>query len=165
MVSVKTYMTFPERPDVTGSSACGSRSGLGIIGNAPGVESRWQYQLNKQREMKNKTFTTRRADVSFTYGRNQNIVRHQVKGLGTISQGVIVGLLVLIVGLIYVAQGTEATSYDYRLSEINEEIAALEDEKEDLALEKARLTSLASVENNEVAANMQDGAVTGYATE
>ena len=87
--------------------------------------------------MKNKTFTTRRADVSFTYGRNQNIVRHQVKGLGTISQGVIVGLLVLIVGLIYVAQGTEATSYDYRLSEINEEIAALEDEKEDLALEKA----------------------------
>ena len=115
--------------------------------------------------MKNKTFTTRRADVSFTYGRNQNIVRHQVKGLGTISQGVIVGLLVLIVGLIYVAQGTEATSYDYRLSEINEEIAALEDEKEDLAMEKARLTSLASVENNEVAANMQDGAVTGYATE
>lgn len=115
--------------------------------------------------MKNKTFTTRRADVSFTYGRNQNIVRHQVKGLGTISQGVIVGLLVLIVGLIYVAQGTEATSYDYRLSEINEEIAALEDEKEDLALEKARLTSLASVENNEVAANMQDGAVSGYVSE
>ena len=44
-------------------------------------------------------------------------------------------------------------------------IAALEDEKEDLALEKARLTSLASVENNEVAANMEDGAVTGYVSE
>ena len=73
--------------------------------------------------MRNKTYTTRRADVSFTYGRNQNIVRHQVKGLGTISQGVIVGLLVLIVGLIYVAQGTEATGYDYQLSEINEQIA------------------------------------------
>lgn len=115
--------------------------------------------------MKNKTFTTRRADVSFAYGRNQNIVRHQVKGLGTVSQGVIVGLLVLIVGLIYVAQGTETTSYDYRLSEINAEIADLEEEKEDLALEKARLTSLASVENSEVAANMQDGAVTGYAAQ
>ena len=51
------------------------------------------------------------------------------------------------------------------VSEINEEIAALEDEKEDLALEKARLTSLASVENNEVAANMEDGAVTGYVSE
>lgn len=115
--------------------------------------------------MKNQTFTTRRADVSFAYGRNQNIVRHQSKGLGSISQGVIVGLLVLIVGLIYVAQGTEATSYDYQLSEINEQIADLESEKEDLALEKARLTSLASTQDSEVAVSMEDGTVSGYAAE
>lgn len=115
--------------------------------------------------MKNKTFTTRRADVSFTYGRNQNIVRHQAKGLGTISQGVIVGLLVLIVGLIYVAQGTEATNYDYQLSAINAEIAELEEEKEDLALEKARLTALAAVQDSEVALSMEDGTVSGYASE
>ena len=92
--------------------------------------------------MKNKTFTTRRADVSFAYGRNQNIVRHQVKGLGTISQGVIVGLLVLIVGLIYVAQGTQATNYDYELSEIEDEIAELKEEFDKNGMQSESLFSI-----------------------
>ena len=117
-------------------------------------------------KMRNQTFTTRRSNTTtFAYGRNQNIVRHEVKGLGKISQGVILGLLVLIVGLIYVSQGTRATNYDYALSEIETEIAELESEKEDLAVEQARLTSIASTENSQVAVNMDNGEVSGYVSE
>ncbi len=70
--------------------------------------------------------------------RNRNTVRHTPKTLGTLSQSMILGVLVLIVGLIYVTQGTRATSYDYQLSEIEDEISNLEAKKEDLAVEKAR---------------------------
>jgi cell division protein FtsL len=77
----------------------------------------------------------------------------------------IVGMLVLIVGLIYVAQGTQATNYDYELSAVDDEIAELEARKEDLAVEKARLTSIASTENSEVANNMETATNSGFVAE
>lgn len=76
---------------------------------------------------------------------------------------VIVSMLVLIVGLIYVTQGTRATSFDYQLSEIETEIDELEAQKEDLAVERARLTSIAAAEQSEVAMAMEDAKPGGYA--
>ena len=75
----------------------------------------------------------------------------------------IVGMLVLIIGLIYVANGTQATNYDYELSAIEDEIAELEAKKEDLAVEKARLTSIAASENSTVAQSMENASAGGYA--
>lgn len=72
-------------------------------------------------------------------------------------------MLVVIMGLIYVAQGTQATNYDYELSAMEDEIAELEAKKEDLAVEKARLTSIAASENSEVANAMENAGVDGYA--
>lgn len=102
-------------------------------------------------------------ESSSSWVRNRNIVRHTPKTLGSVSQSVILGILVLVIGLIYVTQGTKATSYDYELSEIEGEIAELEARKEDLAVERARLTSIAMSNSNEVASNMQTGQVSGYA--
>ncbi len=95
--------------------------------------------------------------------RNRNTVRHTPKTLGTLSQSMILGVLVLIVGLIYVTQGTKATSYDYQLSEIDSKISELQAQKEDLAVEQARLTSIARSQNSTVAVNMENAEVTGYA--
>ena len=102
-------------------------------------------------------------ESSSAWVRNRNTVRHTPKTLGSLSQSMILGVLVLIVGLIYVTQGTRATSYDYQLSEIESEISDLEAKKEDLAVEKARLTSIAASENSTVAKNMEDAEVSGYA--
>lgn len=115
---------------------------------------------------RNQTFTTRRETASATsWVRNKNTVRHAAKPLGSISHALIVGLLVLIVGLIYVAQGTRATNYDYELSAVDDQISELQTKKEDLAAEKARLTSVAATESSEVAATMSDANVSGYAQE
>ena len=99
------------------------------------------------------------------WGRNRNTVRHAGKALGSFSLAAIMGMLVLIVGLIYVTQGTKATGWDYELSKIDSEIDELEAKKEDLAVEKARLTSIAASENSTVAANMEDGNASGYVSE
>ena len=115
--------------------------------------------------MRNQIYTTRRATSSVTFARNRNIVRHSVRSLGSISQIVIVSMITLVFGLIYVAEGTKATSYDYIISEVETEIAEMTAKKEDLAVEKARLTSVATAKNSAVAASMENAVVTGYATE
>lgn len=120
----------------------------------------------------NTTYRSQRGGGSSTAGfavgggawsRNRNTVRHESKSLGTTSFTVIVAILVLIVGLIYVTQGTKATDYDYKLSEIETQIDELEAQREDLAVERARLTSIVASENSSVAMAMEDAKPAGYA--
>ena len=111
------------------------------------------------------TYVTRRGVTSNSFARNRNTVRHTKRSLGSISQIVIVSMLTLIFGLIYVAEGTKATSFDYELSSVESEISEMTTKKDDLAVEKARLNSVATAKNSTVAANMEDAVVSGYATE
>ena len=114
--------------------------------------------------MSNQIYVTRRqAPVSFTRGRNT--VRHERRSLGSISQIIIIGMITLIFGLIYVSEGTKATSFDYEISAVETEITEMTARKSDLAVEKARLTSVAAAKSSTVAAAMEDATVTGYATE
>ena len=115
--------------------------------------------------MQNQTTYISRRAAGTTFVRNRNIVRHTRRSLGSISQIVIVGMLTMVFGLIYVAEGTKATSFDYEISSVETEIAEMTVKKDDLAVEKARLNSIAAVEQGSVAANMENAAVTGYATE
>ncbi len=114
--------------------------------------------------MQDQTYVTRRT-MGASFVRNRNTVRHTKKSLGSISQIVIVSMLTLVFGLIYVAEGTKATSYDYEISSVESEISEMTARKDDLAVEKARLSSVAAAKNSVVAAAMEDAAVTGYATE
>ena len=125
------------------------------------------YEKNKKETRKERMrneYVTRRGVVTNSWSRNQNTVRHSGKKLGNLSLTAIFGLMVLIVGLIYATQGVKATGYDYELSSIEDEISDLQAKKEDLAVERARLTSIAVSENSQVAARMQDGNASGYAS-
>lgn len=119
--------------------------------------------------MRKQTFTTRRgatrrrAARTTGWVRHRNVAQHAPKTLGPIFQTTSLTVLVIIVGLIYVAQGTRATNYDYELSRIDGEIAELTARKEDLAVEKARLTSIAASESSKVAVAMPNAKVSGYA--
>ncbi len=110
-------------------------------------------------------YVSRRGALTNSWSRNQNTIRHNHRSLGNLSSGFIIGVMVLIVGLIYATQGVKVTQYDYELSDIDDEISNLESRKEDLAVEKARLTSIAASENSAVATTMQDGQVSGYVNE
>ena len=110
------------------------------------------------------TDITRREPVA-TFGRNRKTVRFTKRSLGSISQIVIVSMLTLVFGLIYVAEGTKVTSYDYEISEVESEISEMTAKRDDLAVEKARLNSVATAKNSTVAAAMEDATVTGYAAD
>ena len=115
--------------------------------------------------MISQTYVTRRESVGSSFARNRNTVRHTKRSLGSISQIVIVSMLTLVFGLIYVAEGTKATSFDYELSSVESEITEMNAKKDDLAMEKARLTSVSATRDSAVASTMKDATVTGYATE
>ena len=111
--------------------------------------------------MSSQTYVSRREpSVSFVSGRNT--IRHEKRSLGRISQVVIISMITLVFGLIYVAEGTKATSFDYQISDLETEISEMTARRDDLAVEKARLTSVAAAKNSTVAAAMEDATVTGY---
>ncbi len=116
--------------------------------------------------MRSGEYTTRRG-VSYISqpSRNQNMVRHKSKNLGPISLIGMFLMLITVMGMIYLTEGTKATSYDYRIDELDSQIAELTAEKEDLAVEKARLTSIAATNDSQVAAAMPDATVAGYVNE
>ena len=115
--------------------------------------------------MISQTYVTRREPISNSFARNRNTVRHTKRSLGSISQIAIICMLTLVFGLIYVAEGTRATSYDYEISSVESEINEMTILKDDLAVEKARLNSVATAKNSTVAATMVYATVTGYVKE
>lgn len=100
-----------------------------------------------------------------SWTRNRNTVKHEGRSLGPISLIGMFLMLITVMGMIYLTQGTKATSYDYQLNELDTEIAELTAEKEDLAVEKARLTSIAAANDSAVAAAMPTASVSGYVGE
>lgn len=111
------------------------------------------------------TFVSRREAAPMSFVRGRNTIRIEKRNLGSISQIVIVSLIAVIFGLIYAAEGTKATSFDYEISAVESEISDLNARRDDLAVEKARLTSVATAKNSTVAASMPDATVTGYAAD
>ncbi len=97
-------------------------------------------------------YATRRQQ---SWGRNQNTTRFvsPVK-LGPVMYTIMVALIILVMGLIYLTQAAGARDYDYRAKSIDDKITQLSTKKADLEVENARLTSLETVKNSDVAKNM-----------
>lgn len=101
--------------------------------------------------------------VSSGYSRNRNTVRHQARGIGRISAIAILVIEVFMIGLFYVSEQSKVTTYDYKMSAMDAQIANLEAERDDLKVEQARLNSIAKNTKSTVAANMEAARVAGYA--
>lgn len=110
-------------------------------------------------------YISRRRLRNEAWARNRNTVRHEVKDFSSIVSVGIFLMLVLIAGLIITGQGTNATGHDYELSKIEKEISDLQMKKEDLVLERARLTSAAEAEKTRVAMAMEEAKASGFVGE
>ena len=107
------------------------------------------------------SYVSRRSNRN--YGRNQNIMAYQSNiKLGPVAHTVLIGLMITVLGLIYLTQATKTTGYDYEINKVDTRIADLTSKKTDLEIEKARLTALASIERSAVAKNMVQPQATTY---
>ncbi len=102
--------------------------------------------------------------MSSTFSRNRNTIKFSGSGkLGRFTLFGVFALLLFNLGFFYVDQSSKATSYDYQLSNLSSQIDDLEARKEDLAVERARLTSIANSNNSKVAAAMENAGSGEYA--
>lgn len=109
-------------------------------------------------------YSSRRRPANTGWNRNQNTVAFvsSVK-LGPVAHTVLVALMITVLGLVYLTQATRATGYDYQAQKIDDQIAELSTKKSDLEVENARLTSLETVQNSNVAKAMTAPVETSYA--
>lgn len=105
-------------------------------------------------------FQSRRSQ---NWNRNQNTTKFvsSVK-IGPVTHTVLVALMITVLGLIYLTQATRATSFDYEAQKIDRKIADLSVERTDLEIENAKLTSLDTISNSTVAAEMTKPQSTQY---
>ncbi len=100
-----------------------------------------------------KTYYTSRRQQNWS--RNQNTTRYvSAVKLGPIAHTILVALMIAVLGLIYLTQATQATSYDYEAKAVESQIADLNQEKGELEIENARLTAIETIRNSNVAREM-----------
>lgn len=87
--------------------------------------------------------------------RNQNAVRFRPSqtGLGPISNALIVGVLVSVLGLMYLTQVTKTSSYGYEVNSFNQQKEQLIEDNQALKVESARLQALDRIKTSDVARN------------
>jgi hypothetical protein len=89
------------------------------------------------------------------WGRNQNLVPFQTgTKLGPVANAVLIGLLVALLGLLYLTQLTKTSSFSYEINQIDVQKTQLAAEQDNLKVENARLQSLSRIKNSEVVAAM-----------
>ena len=87
------------------------------------------------------------------YGRNKNttaFLTHE-KGLGPISNTIILIVLALVLGLLYLTQVTKTNAFGYQINSLRQEQTRLSAEHDDLSVASARLQSVDRVQNSEQA--------------
>lgn len=95
--------------------------------------------------------------------RNQNTVAYRVqRGLGPVTNTVMVILLLSVLGLIYLTQLTKTSTYGYSINALEEKRQELQSAKADLEVESARLQALERVKQSPVAEAMTSPAQTDY---
>lgn len=106
-------------------------------------------------------YATRRQQ---SWGRNQNTTRFisPVK-LGPVMHTIMVSLMITVLGVVYLTQASGSAAYDYQANDLDKKISELATKKADLEVENARLSSLESVKNSDVAKAMTAPTSVNYA--
>lgn len=88
--------------------------------------------------------------------RNQNAVAFNARGktLGPVSNTIILIVLGCLIGFLYLTQVTKTNSYGYVINGLEQQQQNLKSEKDNLAVDAARLQSLDRVAASQVAKNL-----------
>ncbi len=95
--------------------------------------------------------------------RNQNTTsfRSEKKGIGPVSNTIILIVLACLLGLLYLTQVTKTNSYGYQISDLNNQQTELRQEHAELQVASARLQALDRVKNSDQAKSLVSVAPSG----
>ena len=91
------------------------------------------------------------------YGaRNQNITnfKSEKRGMGPVSNTIILVVLACLLGLLYLTQVTKTNAFGYKINSLREQQTQLQREHDELEVAAARLQSVDRVKNSDAAKNL-----------
>lgn len=98
------------------------------------------------------------------WGRNQNLVKFKPSSsMGTMANIAAIVLFTALLGMIYLTQLSKTGSFSYEINKINRQKTELAAQRDNLKVENARLQSLNTIKNSEVAKQMTAPVSTDYA--
>lgn len=83
--------------------------------------------------------------------------------MGTMANIAAIVLFTALLGMIYLTQLSKTGSFSYEINKINRQKTELAAQRDNLKVENARLQSLSTIKNSEVAKQMTAPASTDYA--
>ncbi len=95
--------------------------------------------------------------------RNQNFTKYQGerKGIGPVSNTIILIVLACLLGLLYLTQVTKTNAYGYKINSLKEQQNQLSQEHNELEVSAARLQSVDRVKNSDAAKGLVSVAPSG----
>lgn len=89
-------------------------------------------------------------------GKNQELGTYSSsRSFGPVTSVLFLAIVAGILALLYLTQITKTSVYGYQIDELNNEQAALIEERQELQVEAARLQSVARIEESGVAAGLE----------
>lgn len=88
--------------------------------------------------------------------KNQNFTnfRSEKRGIGPVSNTIILVVLACLLGLLYLTQVTKTNAYGYKINSLKEQQNQLKQEHDELEVASARLQSIDRVKNSDQAKNL-----------
>ena len=96
--------------------------------------------------------------------RNQQLIRPQAKlKLGPVSSGIMVTAVIAVLALLYLNQITKTSVFGYQLTELQTMQSKVSSQRQELAVEAARLQSIQQVQSSNVVKTMVPEGPVSYA--
>jgi len=84
------------------------------------------------------------STAAMAFRKNQNFVRNKIKvQSGPITSTIMLIVMVIMLGLMYLSQVTKTSTFNYKISNLEKKQSDLQATKDNLAIDAARLQSIA----------------------
>ena len=105
------------------------------------------------------------SSAAMSLRKNQNIVKNKIKlQSGPVSSTLMLVCLVILLGLMYLSQVTKTSTFNYKISNLEQKQSQLQSKKDNLSIDAARLQSIAEAKKASETAGLTPVKTVSYAT-
>lgn len=105
------------------------------------------------------------STAAMSLRKNQNFVKNKIKiQSGPVTTVIMLTILVIVLGLMYLSQVTKTSTFNYKISNMENKQSELQNTKDNLAIDAARLQSIAEAKKAAETAKLEPVKSVSYAT-
>ena len=105
------------------------------------------------------------SSAAMSLRKNQNIVKNKIKlQSGPVSTALMLVCLVILLGLLYLSQVTKTSTFNYKISNLEQKQTQLQSTKDNLSIDAARLQSIAEAKKAAESAQLAPVKTVSYTT-